>query len=109
MDGPLVTKLYKPTPRPPARVVARPRLIERLNAGLSGKLTLLCAPAGFGKTTLVAEWIEERLETGDKRLVSGADEKAPMPDLRSPISNLSISPGSRWMRRTTTRYSSSPT
>jgi LuxR family maltose regulon positive regulatory protein len=40
-------------------VVARTRLIERLNEGLSagGKLTLISAPAGFGKTTLVSEWI----------------------------------------------------
>lgn len=51
----LATKLYIPVPRPGA--VMRPRLIERLNAGLHGKLTLVSAPAGFGKTTLVAEWI----------------------------------------------------
>jgi LuxR family maltose regulon positive regulatory protein len=37
--------------------VARPRLIERLNKGLHRKLTLISAPAGFGKTTLVSEWI----------------------------------------------------
>ncbi|MEJ2738195.1 MAG: LuxR C-terminal-related transcriptional regulator, partial [Anaerolineae bacterium] len=35
----------------------RPRLIERLNAGLHRKLTLVSAPAGFGKTTLVSEWV----------------------------------------------------
>jgi LuxR family maltose regulon positive regulatory protein len=39
-------------------MVSRPRLIERLNAGLHRKLTLISAPAGFGKTTLVSEWIE---------------------------------------------------
>jgi LuxR family maltose regulon positive regulatory protein len=43
-----------PAPRP--RVVPRPWLIERLNAGLDGKLTLISAAAGFGKTTLVSEW-----------------------------------------------------
>jgi len=37
--------------------VPRPRLIERLNAGLHCKLTLISAPAGFGKTTLLSEWI----------------------------------------------------
>ena len=58
----LATKLYIPPPR--TKVVIRPRLIERLNEGLHGKLTLISAPAGFGKTTLVSEWVAgcERLE-----------------------------------------------
>jgi LuxR family maltose regulon positive regulatory protein len=51
----LATKLYIPPPRP--KVVLRPRLIERLNEGLHGKLTLISAAAGFGKTTLVSEWV----------------------------------------------------
>src|SRR5512139_364741 len=51
----LATKLYIPPPRP--RTVLRPRLIVRLNEGLHGKLTLISAPAGFGKTTLVSEWV----------------------------------------------------
>ncbi len=51
----LSTKLYIP-PSPP-KVVFRPRLIERLNRGLHCKLTLISAPAGFGKTTLVSEWV----------------------------------------------------
>jgi len=51
----LTTKLYIPPARPD--LVPRPRLIERLNAGLHRKLTLISAPAGFGKTTLVSEWI----------------------------------------------------
>jgi ATP/maltotriose-dependent transcriptional regulator MalT len=51
----LATKLY--IPLPPPKVVARPRLIERLNEGLHRKLTLISAPAGSGKTTLVSEWI----------------------------------------------------
>ena len=53
----LTTKLYIPPPRPNA--VIRPRLIERLNEGLRTgcKLALISAPAGFGKTTLVSEWI----------------------------------------------------
>ncbi|MBK7316844.1 LuxR C-terminal-related transcriptional regulator [Candidatus Villigracilis affinis] len=53
----LATKLYTPLPRP--KIVLRPRLIERLNEGLSSgrKLTLISASAGFGKTTLVSEWI----------------------------------------------------
>src|SRR3989337_2179408 len=53
----LPTKLYTPPPRP--KVVLRPRLIERLNEGLPAgrKLTIISAPAGFGKTTLVSEWV----------------------------------------------------
>jgi len=51
----LATKLYRPPPRP--HLVVRPRLIERLNEGLHRKLTLIAAPAGFGKTTLVSEWL----------------------------------------------------
>src|SRR5450755_3289372 len=50
----LATKLYLPRLRP--NVVSRPRLIERLNEGLHRKLTLISAPAGFGKTTLVSAW-----------------------------------------------------
>ncbi|HET8840969.1 MAG TPA: AAA family ATPase, partial [Ktedonobacteraceae bacterium] len=52
----LTTKLYLPRLRPNA--VSRPRLIERLNEGLHRKLTLVSAPAGFGKTTLVSAWAE---------------------------------------------------
>jgi hypothetical protein len=52
----LATKLYVPQLRP--NVVSRPRLIERLNEGLHRKLTLISAPTGFGKTTLVSEWVE---------------------------------------------------
>ena len=51
----LTTKLYIPPARP--NVVLRPRLSEHLNAGLQRKLTLIAAPAGFGKTTLVSAWI----------------------------------------------------
>lgn len=58
MPGDLLqTKLYVPRLRP--SLVPRPRLIEALNQGLTGKLTLLSAPAGFGKTTLVSEWIAD--------------------------------------------------
>jgi LuxR family maltose regulon positive regulatory protein len=76
----LTTKLYIPPPRP--KVVLRSHLIERLNEGLrqSGgfarKLTLISAPAGFGKTTLLSEWVAScgrpiawlSLDEGDKDL-----------------------------------------
>src|SRR2546421_4319959 len=50
------TKLYRP--RLGRDLLLRTHLLERLNAGLGGKVTLVCAPAGFGKTTLLVEWIE---------------------------------------------------
>ncbi|RLT39211.1 MAG: hypothetical protein DWI57_10645, partial [Chloroflexi bacterium] len=45
---------------PPTRpkFVARPRLIQRMNEGLQRKLTLISAPAGFGKSTLASEWVK---------------------------------------------------
>lgn len=53
----LLTKLFVPSLRP--GIVPRSRLVERLNEGIDAghKLTILSAPAGFGKTTLVSEWI----------------------------------------------------
>jgi LuxR family transcriptional regulator, maltose regulon positive regulatory protein len=51
----LTTKLHIPTLQP--NTVLRPRLAERLNDGLHRKLTLVSAAAGFGKTTLVSEWV----------------------------------------------------
>jgi LuxR family maltose regulon positive regulatory protein len=54
--GPLLeTKFYVPRLR--RGVVPRPRLNERLSRGAESKLTLISAPAGFGKTTLLAEWL----------------------------------------------------
>ncbi len=51
----LATKLYIPPSR--SKMVLRSRLMERMNKGQSGKLTLISAPPGFGKTTLVSEWV----------------------------------------------------
>jgi LuxR family maltose regulon positive regulatory protein len=53
----LKTKLYIPLTR--SDLVSRPRLIERLNEGLRRKLTLISAPAGSGKTTLVSDWLHQ--------------------------------------------------
>src|SRR6266571_1333231 len=56
MAGPLLeTKLHVPRWR--RGLVARPRLSERLSRGVESALTLVSAPAGFGKTTLLAEWL----------------------------------------------------
>jgi LuxR family maltose regulon positive regulatory protein len=65
----LATKFHIPQPRP--RVVVRPRLIERLNEGLHARLILVSAPAGFGKTTLVSEWVSERMKDEGGRMMEG--------------------------------------
>ncbi|MBE2224928.1 MAG: AAA family ATPase, partial [Anaerolineae bacterium] len=54
----LQTKLYVPRLRP--FLIPRPHLIEKLKWGLQCKLTLISAPAGFGKTTLITEWLSQR-------------------------------------------------
>ena len=53
----LATKLFAPRPRP--HLVPRPRLVEQLQQGLAQALTLVSAPAGFGKTTLLAQWLAQ--------------------------------------------------
>src|SRR2546421_5626627 len=71
----LATKLHRPLPR--AQLVRRPQLAERLTQGVMGPLTLVSAPAGFGKTTLLAQWFAESgmpvawlsLEPGDNEPV----------------------------------------
>src|SRR2546421_1295062 len=71
----LSTKLHPPLPR--AHLVRRPQLAARLTQGVMGPLTLVSAPAGFGKTTLLAQWFAESgipvawlsLEAGDNELV----------------------------------------
>jgi LuxR family maltose regulon positive regulatory protein len=50
----LATKLYIPASRPD--LVPRPRLADRLDEGLARGLVLVCAPAGYGKTVLLADW-----------------------------------------------------
>ena len=50
----LRTKLFVPPLRP--NLVRRPRLLEKLSAGMEGALTLISAPAGYGKSTLIGEW-----------------------------------------------------
>jgi LuxR family maltose regulon positive regulatory protein len=76
----LTTKLYIPPVRP--ELVSRPRLTERLNAGLHRKLTLISAPAGFGKTTLLSEWIHSGVssrEYGVRGEHESAGEVSPTP------------------------------
>ena len=53
-DALLATKLYVPRPQP--GFVPRPRLVQALSQGLARGRVLICAPAGFGKTSLLADW-----------------------------------------------------
>src|SRR5690348_5255912 len=56
MPGPLLeTKFFLPRPR--RALVSRARLRQRLDSACEAKLTLVAAPAGFGKTTLLADWL----------------------------------------------------
>jgi LuxR family maltose regulon positive regulatory protein len=55
----LTTKLYVPRAHP--NLVPRPRLGALLAEGMNRKLILISAPAGFGKTTLLVEWLRERV------------------------------------------------
>ncbi|MDO8671918.1 MAG: LuxR family transcriptional regulator, partial [Dehalococcoidia bacterium] len=54
VDSLMMTKISLPPCR--LELVARPRLLEKLSSGLRGKLTLLLAPTGFGKTTMLCQW-----------------------------------------------------
>ena len=59
----LQTKLFLPAVR--RELVSRPHLEKRLSDGLRGRLTLVSAPAGFGKTTLIAQWARQLADTTD--------------------------------------------
>src|SRR5574339_595406 len=54
----LASKFYYPPHR--LDFVPRQHILASLDAGLPGKITLVSAPAGFGKTTVVSEWIQDR-------------------------------------------------
>jgi LuxR family maltose regulon positive regulatory protein len=58
----MATKLYVPKLR--RGLVARPRLLERMGNGAEARLTLVSAPAGFGKTTVLAAWLHEASAAG---------------------------------------------
>ena len=64
----LATKLFIPPARP--GLVPRPRLMERLQAALTCRLTLVSAQAGYGKSTVLAQWISENRPPGGAAWVS---------------------------------------
>jgi LuxR family maltose regulon positive regulatory protein len=72
----LPSKLTPPTARP--RRVIRPRLVRRVEDGLEGRLILIAAPAGFGKTTLLTEWLtsSDRVGVAWVALDSGDNDPA---------------------------------
>jgi LuxR family maltose regulon positive regulatory protein len=81
----LTTKLYLPQMR--GALVPRPRLLARLDAGTHLPLTLIAAPAGFGKTTLLAQGLGDgRWEMGDGRWA--LESASPNPQLLTPNSRL---------------------
>ena len=91
MSTPLLeTKLYLPRPR--RGLVPRPRLQDRLHRGLASRLMLVSAPAGFGKTTLLVDWMAA--------VSSSLPPAATVPAVR---------PGCRWTPTTTTPRGSGPT
>ncbi len=69
----LLTKLFVPPSR--QSLVTRPRLLTRLDESIRYALTLVCAPAGYGKTTLLAEWIQNCRLAGKGYLQSASNNK----------------------------------
>jgi LuxR family maltose regulon positive regulatory protein len=87
----LTTKLFVPRVRPDA--LARPRLLTQLDRALSVPLTLVAAPPGWGKTTLLAEWLHrQRPEARDWRLAESSLASSPQP-LASRLAWLSLDAG----------------
>lgn len=75
----LQTKLYAPRHQRQKNIVSRPRLTERLTAGLVGKVTLISAPTGFGKSTLLSDWIGQIAELGMRRSESSSPPHSTFP------------------------------
>src|SRR5215216_4026287 len=59
----LKAKLALPPAQPMS--LSRPRLLDLMSGSLKRPLTLLCAPAGFGKTTLLSAWVNENVDRPD--------------------------------------------
>ncbi len=104
----LSIKLNRPPARHGSGLVLRPRLVERLNQALERKLTLVCAPAGYGKTTLLSAWAEQcgcpaawiALDEGDNDparflayLSAGLEKISPGGALASGVSQIALASG----------------
>jgi hypothetical protein len=102
----LQTKLYIPPIRPTSSVILRPRLIERLNKGTSRKLTLISAPAGFGKTMVVSIWISDlRITIDDLQAETASQAKIANP--KPVLSEVEISK-IKWLGFLSTRPKTTP-
>jgi LuxR family maltose regulon positive regulatory protein len=78
----LSTKLHIPRYQQPSQqtsLVPRPHLLKFLDAGLAGKLTLIAAPAGFGKSTLLTEWIDATASARSKSVVAESKKQTHQP------------------------------
>jgi LuxR family maltose regulon positive regulatory protein len=96
-DSLLTTKLHVPPTR--SGLISRPRLVERLNAGLPGpggsfahKLTVVSAPAGFGKTTLVSDWVRRVAGDAVGALAARAHRDAPLQDAPEQVVPRQVAP-----------------
>ncbi|GGO17358.1 helix-turn-helix transcriptional regulator [Micromonospora parathelypteridis] len=85
VESPLLASRLTPAV-PPEPVVARPRLLRRLDEAGAGPVTLVAAPAGWGKTTLLATWV--RLAGGSPDVEPGAivPDSGQLPDEPEPSS-----------------------
>ncbi|MCG8687374.1 MAG: LuxR C-terminal-related transcriptional regulator [Desulfobacterales bacterium] len=81
----LETKLFIPEIK--SEVVLRKRLVDRLNNGMDKRLILISAPAGFGKTTLLSEWISQ-IETPAAWISIDASDNDPICFVRYVIAAL---------------------
>jgi ATP/maltotriose-dependent transcriptional regulator MalT len=100
----LVTKLYMPRPR--SAQVARPHLWAALDAGLERRLILVAAAAGFGKTTLVADWSAARNDTAWLSLDEGDNDP---PRYRRAIHRSASNCWPRWVRHNRPHHKMSST
>ena len=86
-DSLLVTKLDIPSPG--ENLVPRPRLVQRLDLITRHRLTLVAAPPGFGKTTLLSEWVESKDEA--RRMMDEETRKSPHPSSFIPARDPGVS------------------
>ncbi|MEM7132560.1 MAG: hypothetical protein AAF702_40025 [Chloroflexota bacterium] len=104
----LATKLYIPPPRP--NLVRRPHLLKQLSEGLQQgahrKLSLISAPAGFGKTTLVSEWVEQ-IDNQVAWITLDEEDKDPTRFFCLPSGSVTNSRREHWPKRS--EFASIPT
>ncbi|HEY6890166.1 MAG TPA: NACHT domain-containing protein, partial [Solirubrobacter sp.] len=100
ISPPLVLGQLAVPPLPPA-TIARPRLTEAVHRGLKGPVTLVCGPAGSGKTVLVSSavadtrvaWVSVEREHNDPALLWAALQRALAPEPGTPTAELTFTPG----------------